>query len=394
MKETDFTPPDDDDGDGIHPQHNRARSKRNGPGVGEKPFAFTWAKDIIPEPKEFLIDGFLGRRETSGWYGPPDAGKSTSIIHPACCVAAGIDFCDRHVQQAPVLYVAAERGGIVKRRIEAWCVEHNFPDIPLAVVDSAVDLRTNKIDGGRVIATAQELEAVHGQPVGWIIFDTLNRVLAGGDESSSKDMGAVIASVDQIHRTTRAHCSLIHHVPVDRTDRMRGHGSMLGALDTTVRVTKDDTGNVLVEIDVAKDLVDQPRFMFAFKSVTLFTNPETRANTTAPVMVEIEGAPPAKVSKGKSRRLPGAAQTALRALREAVDEVGAVPPVSNHVPHNVRTVTTDQWRTYAYKRGISSGEQRAREKAFERATERLTGDQMVGTWGDLYWPASKQEGRT
>jgi hypothetical protein len=60
----------------------------------------------------------------------------------------------------------------------------------------------------------------------------------------------------------------------------------------------------------------------------------------------------------------------------------------------VRTVTTDQWRTYAYKMGISTGEQRAREKAFERATERLTGDQMVGTWGDLHWPASKQGSET
>jgi hypothetical protein len=387
IKMTDYPPKDD----GDSTQHVRGR--HNDSKAAEQPFIFTWAKDITTEPKEFLIDGFLGRHETSAWYGPPDAGKSTSIIHPACCVAAGIDFCDRHVQQAPVLYVAAERGGIVKRRIKAWCVEHNLPDLPLAVVDSAVDLRTNKIDAGRVIATAQKLESVHGQPVGWIIFDTLNRILAGGDESSSKDMGAVIASVDQIHRTTRAHCSLIHHVPVDRTDRMRGHGSMLGALDTTVRVTKDNAGNVLVEIDVAKDLVDRPRFMFAFKSVTLFTDPETGTDTTAPVMVEIEVAPSAKASKGKPRRLPGAAQTALRALREAVDEVGAVPPASNHVPPNVRTVTTDQWRIYAYKRGISSGEQRAKEKAFERSTERLTGEQMVGTWGDLYWPASKQEGK-
>ena len=73
-------------------------------------------------------------------------------------------------------------------------MEHDLPDIPLALVDAAVDLRTNKIDAGRVIATAQQLKAV----VGWIIFDTLNRVLAGGDESSSKDMGAVITSVDLI----------------------------------------------------------------------------------------------------------------------------------------------------------------------------------------------------
>ena len=379
-EETPFVPDDDEDDARAEPDQVR---KSNGPAAAAQPFNFTWAKDIAIEPKEFLIDGFLGRHETSAWYGPPDAGKSTSIIHPACCVAAGIDYCGRHVQQAPVLYVAAERGAIVKRRIKAWCLEHDLPDIPLAVLDAPIDLRTNKTDAGRVIATAQQLKA----PVGWIIFDTLNRILAGGDESSSKDMGAVIASVDQIYRATRAHCSLIHHVPVDRNDRMRGHGSMLGALDTTVRVNKDETGHVLIEVDVAKDLVDRPRFMFAFKSVTVCVN-QAGVITTAPIMVEVEATPAAK-TKSKPRRLPGAAQTALRALQEAVDEVGKVPPASNHIPQNVRAVTTEQWRTYAYKRGISSGEQRAREKAFERSTERLTGDQLVCAWGDLCWPVSK-----
>jgi hypothetical protein len=279
-----------------------------------QPFPFTMAKDITFEPKEFLIDGFLGRHEVSAWYGPPDAGKSTVLIHAACCVAAGLTFCGQRVRQGPVLYVAAERGAIVRRRIKAWCKEHGLDDIPLAVVDHAIDLRSNKLDAERIIATARELGGTTcGQPVAWIIFDTLNRVLAGGDENSSKDMGAVIAAIDHIHRATQAHVSVIHHVPVDRVDRMRGHGSALGAVDMTVRVTKEQ-GIVQIETDVAKDLVDNPCFAFTFKSVQLFADPKTGVDTTtAPVMIEIEGE--AKPKPTTAKKLPKAGED--RAARPA-----------------------------------------------------------------------------
>ena len=353
--------------------------------TGMGPFEFTMAKDIKLEPKDFLIDGFLGRHEITAWYGPPDAGKSTVKIDAACHVAAGMAYCGRKVKQGAVLYVAAERGAIVKRRIKAWCKEHRLPDIPLAVVDNAVDLRTGKVDAGRVIATAKELAEACGQPVVWIIFDTLNRVLAGGDENSPKDMGAVVASVDRIHRATTAHCSLIHHVPVDRSDRMRGHGLVLGAVDTTVRVTKDD-GTVLVEIDVAKDSVDKPQLAFTFKSVTLLTDPDTGIDTTAPIMVPVAVQPVKQ--KTKQVKLTKSAKIALAALRDAMDDLGAVPPASNHIPQNTKTVTIEQWRDYAYRRGIStSDEYNARRIAFKRSTEHLIGEKVVAVWTEMVWIA-------
>ena len=205
-----------------------------------KAFPFILQKDIDLQPKQFLIDGFLGLHEISAFYGSPDSGKSTVVIHAACCLAANVDFGGRHVKQGLVVYVAAERGGVVKRRIKAWCIEHEVSDIPLAIIDHAVDLRTSKDDANRIVATVKEIEAHCGYPAVFIIFDTLNRVLAGGDENSPKDMGAVVASLDHIFRATGAHVTVIHHVPVDRGDRLRGHGLLLGALDMTVRVAKED----------------------------------------------------------------------------------------------------------------------------------------------------------
>jgi hypothetical protein len=360
--------------------HNGGRGNDSGrTSAAEKSFVFTLAKNITLEPKEFLIEGFLGRYEVSAFYGPPDSAKSIVMVHAQASVAAGIEFCGRRVMQGPCLYVAAERGAIVKRRVLAWCREHAAPEIPLAVVDHAIDLRTGKIDADRIVATAQELGSHCGHPVVWVAFDTLNRILSGGDENSSKDMGAVMASIDHIHRETAAHVSVIHHVPVDRTDRMRGHSLTLGAVDQANRITRD--GLVRVDVDKANDLVDKPTFSFEIRSVTLHVDAETGTETSAPVLVAVPAA--AAKPKGRAARMPKAMQTAMRALHKAVDEAGTVPPASNNIPHNIRVVSFDQWRQYAYASGISTGEERARQKAFQRASEWLIGEGgLVGAWNE------------
>jgi hypothetical protein len=95
---------------------------------GKKPYKLVLARDVTIEgtAKSFLIDGFLGRDETSIWYGPPECGKSTVKIDAACHVATGRPWCGRAVMRGPVLYVAAERGQTVKRRVLAWRLEHGI----------------------------------------------------------------------------------------------------------------------------------------------------------------------------------------------------------------------------------------------------------------------------
>jgi hypothetical protein len=370
----------DEGPDAVRARSDGAVKVNGGASVEIVPFPFTLAKDVTLVSKVFMIDGLLGRHETSVFYGAPETGKSVVVLDMACCVAAGIAYCGRRVEQAPVIYVAVERGGLVKRRLLAWMKEHGLSEIPLAIIDAAVDLRTpGKLDDDRIVATALALEAICGEPAGWIIFDTLNRVLAGGDENSSKDTGAVIAAVDHIHRETGAHCSLIHHVPQDRTDRMRGHGSVAGATDTTVRISKDGAV-VRVEVDKANDLVDRPQLAFTFKSV------ELDPVTTAPVMVPVEEDQPRH--KPAKVKLTKAAKIALSALREAIDETGAVPQASNHIPANVKCVSVEQgWRNYAYNRGISAGDKRAQQLAFKRAVEALVADKHVGCWNGQAWIA-------
>lgn len=270
----------------------RAR-RRNGGAEAEAagqlvlPFEFTLAKDIKFEPKEYVVEDIAGRGEISGWYGPPDAGKSTVIVDVGCHVAADLFYCGKKVRRGAILYLAPERAAVTKRRVRAWMQHYSISDLPLAVVDAGIDLRTGEIDAMRIVATARELERLTGFPVMLIILDTLNRALAGGDENSSKDTGSFIAQVATVQRGTKAHIAVLHHVPVDRTDRMRGHGSIEGAFDITVAVNKDARNIVTVQVDKGNDLIEKPAFRFAFVTVSLGSDAAGK-ETTAPVLRWLE----------------------------------------------------------------------------------------------------------
>jgi hypothetical protein len=364
-----------------HERRKKMEERQNTPGNGVEPFPFTMASNITLEPKEFLVDGFLGRYEVSAWYGPPDGGKSTVVVHAQACVAAGIEYCGRRVMHGPCLYVGAERGAVTKRRILARCREHGLPDIPLAVVDHAIDLRSGTVDTGRVIATAHELGELCGQPVVWINFDTWNRILAGGDENSSKDQGAVIKAVDHIHRETRAHVSFIHHVPVDRTDRMRGHGLVLGGVDLTARITKDSL--VHVEVDKANDLIGKPAFAFDFKSVTLHVDTETGTETTAPVLVGVPGAAAAKSKP--ARKLSDRQRLAIDALTECLAAAGEAAPVSLQLPATLIVAPLDMWREELFANGVLDRDGPNPRQDFKQLSEQLQSRSLIGRRDNLVW---------
>jgi hypothetical protein len=257
----------------------------------------------------------------------------------------------------------------------AWCKEHGIKAPALAVVDAPVDFRTGEIDAARIIATANRLSDTCGSPVVWIIFDTLNRIMSGGDENSPKDMGALIANIDRVYRATGAHCSLVHHVPVDRNDRMRGHSSLLGALDTTVRVTK--TNDVVsVQADKANDLVDKPAFGFTFKSIQL------DKTTTAPRR-NAEQCDPGNFSVAEE--VFGSVELARRALAEVLCESGE----SNiSVPPGVKGVPRETWRQECYRRRIGGEEKSALRQAFNRADSKLARCNAIGSRDGFVWMAS------
>lgn len=197
-------------------------------------------------------------------------------------------------------------------------------DIPFAVVSKRIDLRSGLVDADKAVATAKAVTEECGLPVSPIFVDTFNRSLCGGDESSSKDIGSAIMVRPRAAFHTGAHVSLIHHTPVDRSDRMRGHGSLLGAVDLIVRTGRHEDG-VLVEADKANDLSEKPRRAFRFESVDLecYDGATTSAPSSRSSLEHVRSSPIgrrwhfARCARSPATRLRPALRHGIRSLSAA-----------------------------------------------------------------------------
>jgi hypothetical protein len=352
---------------------------------GKRPLRFTLFADIDPTPRKvFLVEGLLGAGEVSSFVGVPGSGKSVLASDLACHVAGGLSWLGRRVSRGAVLYVAAERVKLTERRFAAFRKHHRIDKLPLALISGAVNLLSSQEHVAEIAGYAANLKEKTKLPVVLIVIDTVSRVLCGGDENSPKDMGAFVANVAQLQEVTGAHVLLIHHVPQDGNVRLRGHGALLGSLDTVVAIEKSGAIRTAT-VQKDNDGVEDRQIAFDLKSVFLSIDPDTQEETTAPVVIPAEGQ--AGRSAAKSAKLPKAATIALRALQTAINECGSVPPASNHVPPGVKVVTIDQWRDYAYRTGISTSDKaHAKSTALSRASDALLAVRKIGIWEPHVWP--------
>jgi hypothetical protein len=332
--------------------------------------------------KRWVVHHLLALGEISVAYGEPGSGKSVLVEDVGLHVAAGLDWHGRPVRQAAVLYVALERANVVARRALAFAKEHNLERarLPFTMVRGPLDFRDPGV-ARSIIATVTDLAKRYTCEAGLIIVDTVSRALYGGDENSPKDMGQLIANLGHIQGDVEAHLLLTHHQPNDK-DRMRGHGALLAAVDTTIHVTKTAAGR-LAEVVKSSDHEEGQRIAFGLKSVAI-DHDEHGDPITAPVAIEQE----LQAGQSKKAKLSASSKVALNALYEAIIEMGEVPPASNHIPPGTKAVTIEQWRIYAYRRGISSSsESRARQKAFNSAMVALQAAKAIGVWEPHVWPA-------
>jgi hypothetical protein len=365
------------------PEHARTDQAALAAPVG---FPFVLYRDIDPAPrKAWLIEDVLGAGEFSVWYGAPGSGKSVLIGDAACHVAIGAPWFGRRVQQGAVLYIAAERAKLVERRLAAFRKHHGVNDAPLAVVAGVFDLVGSQADTRKLIVTATEVAAKFGVPLAWLIIDTTAQVMGGADENSSKDMSALVANLSRLQAGTGAHVSAVHHVPVFSPDRMRGHGSLLGALDTSILIEKngDQRAAILKKVN---DGPDDVAFGFELEGVTLAVDHETQKATSAPIVLPLQRAPEAREQGARRDRLPVGQQIALNALKDAISDGGERVTGHDHVPNNVLIVSEEQWRAYAYERRISPTDTPdARKKAFARSSAALIAAGRVASWGGRVW---------
>lgn len=204
----------------------------------EGPFTFEGYTFYSPEHHidrphmRWLVDGVLPETGLGCIYGAPGTGKSFLCLDIAAKMALGCDWFGFSTSPGAVLYIALEGEQGFHDRIKAWEAYNEI------VMPPFVRFMYNKIAITDAKAVAKLADAIktcddHTQLV---IIDTLNRASPGADENSSKDMGQIIAGASALQSSIGGLVLLIHHDGKDATRGLRGHSSLLGALDVALKV--------------------------------------------------------------------------------------------------------------------------------------------------------------
>lgn len=195
---------------------------------------------ILTDPDvQYLVRGILPRRGVAAIYGPPASGKTFIAMDLIFSLASGVaHWFLLPMKAAKVAYIALEGQGGIKKRIKAW-QQHNGIDLGDTV--QIWDERFRLDDQNDIGELAQEAIAVLGKGC-VIVIDTLAQSMAGFDENSSADMGAAIGGAQQLATQVDGLVILIHHSGKDPTKGMRGHSSLLGAVDASIEVNPKPGG--------------------------------------------------------------------------------------------------------------------------------------------------------
>ena len=185
----------------------------------------------------YLVKGLLSTQSYAMMFGPPGEGKTFTALDVAWHVAAGREWMGRKVRQGPVLYLAFEGAGGLRRRAQAL-VQHYFDpkksfedqQVPLYFDSTHYNLR--EPEGKQQLATT--IAEMPVKPV-LIVIDTLAHALCGADENSSQDTGAFNTAIEKLIRKTDA-CVMVLHHPPKTGNGPRGSSSLLGAVDTLLEV--------------------------------------------------------------------------------------------------------------------------------------------------------------
>ncbi len=355
---------------------------------------YRWREfNALPEI-EPLIDDLLDRLAMSVVYGASACGKTFFALDLAIRLALGWEVHGLISHPGPVVYIAAEIGRGLRRRLDAFAAHHlahdtapDTKDSPFAILPARVDLCDADADTDPII---RRIAASFPNGVALVVIDTLSRAMAGYNENSPEDMTAFIANCDRIREATGAHALIVHHTGKDLAAGGRGHSSLRAATDTEIEITKDEaTGIATAKVTKQRDHALLEREI-AFRLAPVTLGQDKRGRDITSCVVE----PVDDFQEVRRRQVvSGQPKIALDLLRKAIDEGGEVLPSGGHFPTGQkRAVRQELWERYCKTGSIADSDKPdSFRKAFKRAADKLQAIGAIGVWDGLVWLADKAD---
>lgn len=183
----------------------------------------------------WLVKGAIPADSLGVMFGGSGTFKSFVALDLALHVGHGLPWLGRKTTQGQALYIAAEGGSGLWKRVDAWhrARRLQWPSAPLYVVPVAVDLG---VDCLRVQEAARAL----GIAPALVVVDTLSQTFSGEENSANEVAGYLRELGTMLRAVWSCAVLVIHHSGHQATERPRGSSTIRNNVDFMFGVYRDE----------------------------------------------------------------------------------------------------------------------------------------------------------
>jgi hypothetical protein len=194
----------------------------------------------------WAVKGLVPEQGVGFMYGASQTFKSFIMLDYALHRAYGMRWMGRKTKQATPVYLAAEGGAGLMRRIEAWHQARgmDWRKCPMRVVVVALTLRTQA-------STLRKAIEQTGVKPGDVIVDTMSQTFTGNENSNDEVADFLRVLGAELRDGLGCTVTVVHHSGHSATERPRGASAIIANVDYAFGVFRDEKA-MLAHFEVAK----------------------------------------------------------------------------------------------------------------------------------------------
>lgn len=361
------------------------------------------------------------------FVGKPGSGKSFLALDLAKQRSLAVvddrvpcEWFGRKIKPGGTIYIAAEGQDDFVIRMHSAMISRGLPanlPHPFFLIPSPIDLRTSEANVTNLIAEIKAVSAVfrekYGVEVDMVFVDTLNRALAGGDDSKPEHIGAFITNCGLIRQATGVTMiPVCHQAKATMGMDPRGHGSITGDNDGEIFVAGAIGGapnGWVLKRNKAGPAGD--RHEFRLRQVVVGRDDEGEDVTSCYVVagahepslegVEMKDAALAEKIKSATMTADGRSilgpnlTMVMRALHEGIERIGEDAPPLVPAPHGRKVIKFAAWTDEIVRLMPGDDKQSVKfkdrcRKMRDAGTLQLRNRGVIGIHEEYIWRTSKR----
>lgn len=200
------------------------------------------------EDVEWLVKDLVPENSMGMLFGASGTFKSFLCIDLCMHLVHGLEWADRRSKMGAAIYIAAEGGAGISRRIDAWHKKTGC-NLPENFWVCTVPVLLN--DEDQIAILRSKIAAAPEKP-SLIIIDTLSQTFSG-EENSSSDISNYLRLINtEIRAAFETTVIVVHHTGHSVADRPRGSSAMVANLDFVLGAFRPDPEAMVAKLGVHK----------------------------------------------------------------------------------------------------------------------------------------------